>query len=137
MISIRKTEMRLTPQRMAILEYLHGNIEHPSAEDIYKNVKGRYPSMSFATVYNTIEALKKNGLVRELTIDPVKRRYDPNMELHHHMICMDCNKVRDVHIKLDINVPVEQLGGFYISDNHVEFYGTCSECREKNIKKGE
>ncbi len=48
----RETGLKLTPQRLAILEYLDGNTSHPSAEDIYISVKEKFPTMSFATVYN-------------------------------------------------------------------------------------
>ena len=57
----RRIGLKLTPQRLAILQYLEGNTDHPSAEMIYSVVKKKYPMMSFATVYKTIEALKKSG----------------------------------------------------------------------------
>ncbi|MBT9168785.1 MAG: Peroxide operon regulator [Syntrophomonadaceae bacterium] len=59
--------LKLTPQRLAILDCLDGNKEHPSAEDIYKDVSKRFPTMSFATVYNTLEALRQRGGILELT----------------------------------------------------------------------
>jgi len=128
----RKVGFKLTPQRLAILEYLDGNKDHPAAEDIYRDVKKRFPMMSLATVYNTLEALKKSGGVLELTIDPERRHYDPNTEPHHHLICLECKKIVDVHKDFKINIPPAQRQGFKVTGNHIEFYGTCPEC----IKKG-
>ncbi|MGZ6236918.1 MAG: Fur family transcriptional regulator, partial [Syntrophales bacterium] len=70
----KKYPIRLTPQRLAILEYLEGNKSHPSASDIYKAVSETHPMMSFATVYNTLDSLKEKKQVLELSIDPQKKR---------------------------------------------------------------
>ena len=80
--------LKLTPQRAAIFEYLDGNKSHPSAEDIYLEIKKRYPMISFATVYKTLEALKSRGDILELSVDPERRRYDPDTGPHHHLICI-------------------------------------------------
>jgi len=128
----RAKGLKMTPQRLAVFEYLEGNKEHPSADDIYKAVLKKYPTMSFATVYNILEALRKNGLVQELTIDPLKKRFDPNCEHHHHLICTECSKIIDIHEDFPLSVPEEAQGGFKIEGNHIEFYGVCSDCMKKN-----
>ena len=74
----RDKGIKLTPQRLAMLEFLDGNRNHPSADDIYTVMRKIYPMMSFATVYNTLETLKKRGDLIELTIDPERRHYDPD-----------------------------------------------------------
>ncbi len=125
----RALGLKLTPQRLAILEFLDGNRDHPSAENIFKDVKKKYPMMSFATVYNTIEALKKKGDLLELTIDPGRRRYDPETRPHHHLICVECKKIVDVHKEFSISVPDETGDGFDLTGNHIEFYGVCPECK--------
>jgi Fur family peroxide stress response transcriptional regulator len=127
----RDSGLKLTPQRLAILEYLDGNKEHPSAEDIYKAVSKKFPTMSLATVYNTLMTLKQRGIVKELTMDPLKMRFDPQPTPHHHLICMDCRKIIDIHTKFKINLPEVESEGFEIVGNHVEFYGRCSKCKSK------
>jgi len=138
MRKMKKTGMRMTPQRMAILEYLDGNTDHPSAEDIFAGVREKYPSMSFATVYNTLEALKSRGGVLELTIDPGRKRYDPNTEPHHHLICLECRKIVDVHLDAEPSVPAALQGDFEVVGSHIEFYGVCGACRSRREleKKG-
>jgi len=127
-----KTALRMTPQRMAILKYLEGNKKHPSAEDIYKAVSKKFPTMSFATVYNTLSTLKKHGSLLELTIDPGKKRYDPATSPHHHLICIHCKRILDVQVNYHLSLPE---GDFEIIGNHVEFYGICPQCKGKQSKR--
>ncbi|MBF0559575.1 MAG: transcriptional repressor [Nitrospirae bacterium] len=130
MIGYRELRLKLTPQRIAILDYLKDNIEHPSADDIYKAVSLKYPTMSFATVYNTLEALRKKGGVTELTIDATKKRFDPNTKPHHHLICIECRRIVDIDVTYDLTLSGEKKSGFDIVGNHIEFYGICPECKD-------
>jgi len=120
--------LKLTPQRLAILRYLEGNTAHPAAEDIYKAVSVQFPTMSFATVYKTIGTLCKKGCLTELTIDPDKKRFDPNTKHHHHLICVSCKKVVDVKKHFSLELPNDVRDNFKITGNHIEFYGVCSDC---------
>lgn len=124
-------KLRLTPQRMAILKFLDGNEEHPSAETIYKAVSKKYPTISFATVYNTLTTLKKVGKVVELNFDPYKKRFDPNPNPHHHAICVKCQKIFDVKNEISLGPPDIESEGFELIGTHIEFYGICSKCKEK------
>ncbi len=120
-----------TPQRLAILDYLDGNTSHPSAEDIFRAVSKNHDSLSFATVYNTLNTLSQAGAVRELTIDPDRKRYDPDTTMHHHLICVNCRKIVDIPGEVDIAVPEGVAPDFTILGSHVEFYGQCPSCRKK------
>lgn len=119
-----------TPQRLAILAYLEGNTSHPSAEEIFQAVVGKDRTLSFATVYNTLNTLSKAGALRELTIDPSRKRYDPNTGAHHHIICVACKKVVDVPQKISIDLPKNVAQNFSLLGNHVEFYGICPACQK-------
>ena len=132
MTKYKKLGLKLTPQRLAIIEYLDGNEIHPSAEDIYREVSKRFPTMSFATVYNTLEALRQRGSIAELTIDQGKKRFDPNTELHHHIICTKCKRIEDVHRHYNLYVSTGNMNGFEITGNHIEFYGLCPDCRPRS-----
>jgi Fur family peroxide stress response transcriptional regulator len=123
--------LKLTPQRLAIMDFLDGNRSHPSAEEIYRHVAKKFPTMSFATVYNTLETLKGKGAVTELTIDPDKKRFDPDTRPHHHLICKKCRKVVDVHVDYDLSLPPGAGEGFEVTGNHIEFYGVCRRCGGK------
>jgi Fur family transcriptional regulator, peroxide stress response regulator len=126
----RKLGFKLTPQRLAILEYLEGNKEHPSADDIFHAVSKKHPTMSFATVYNTLEVLKQRGHLRELTVDPAKKRFDPNAEPHHHLVCIRCRKTVDIHQEFNLCLSRSERRQFEIIGNHVEFLGLCEKCKK-------
>lgn len=122
---------KLTPQRLSILRFLEGNTSHPTAEAIYSEIKKTHPTVSFATVYNTIEALKKRGLVSEITIDPDRKHFDPNAAPHHHIICIECNRIADVMADYSetLMLPGDVLDRFTVTGNHVDFFGVCADCR--------
>jgi len=128
--------IKLTPQRLAILACLEGNTTHPSADDIYKEVRKQYPTMSFATVYNTLEALKEHGQVSELSVDSRRRRYDPDTKPHHHMMCVVCGAIKDVHESFRLVLPEKERKQFRILDSRVEFYGICPHCDMKTKTEG-
>lgn len=125
----RDLGLKLTPQRLAILAYLEGNTMHPSAEDVYKAVSRKFHTMSFATVYNTLETLKRHGQLIELTSDPAKKRFDPNTGPHNHLICIKCRRITDIHSTFKISIPERESAGFEITGNHIEFYGICPSCQ--------
>lgn len=130
MEKFRDIGFKLTPQRIAILEYLEGNKDHPSADDIYKAVSIKFTTMSVATVYTTLAALKERGSVLELTVDPDKKRYDPTTENHNHLICISCKRIVDLpEHKLDFSESARQ--NFTVIKSHIEVHGFCPACKNK------
>ncbi len=127
---------KLTPQRLAILEFLENNTSHPSAEDIYNVLKEKFPSLSFATVYNTLEVLVKKGLVKELIIEKGRRRFDTRTIPHHHFICKKCGKIIDIENRYEIEIP-EELSCCEVEDYQIVFYGYCDVCKKEVEKKSE
>ncbi len=130
MVLNKDKKFKLTPQRLAILECLKGNKSHPSAENIFQEVKKKFPTMSFATVYNNLEMLRGRGRISSLTIDSERMRYDPDTSYHHHIICTECKRIIDVNVNIKLNIPEDQRNNFEILGNHIEFYGTCQECNK-------
>jgi len=127
----RLLKIKLTPQRLAILDYLNENKSHPSAETIYKAVSKQFPTMSFATVYNTLETLLNKGSIRELKIEAGKKRYDHDIKPHHHIICVKCNKIVDLYKDYKIPLPDEITQEFDLINKNIEFFGTCQSCKKK------
>ena len=125
--------LRLTPQRIAILKYLDGNTSHPTADNIYRDVKQTYPTLSFATVYNTLQTLREHGEVMEVTIDPIRKHYDPNTSPHHHVICISCNDLWDVFVDYSdvLKLPSNVARGMKTVGVHVDFYGLCKNCQKE------
>ncbi|MEK6537921.1 MAG: Fur family transcriptional regulator [Nitrospirota bacterium] len=124
--------LRLTPQRIAILKYLDGNTSHPTADNIYRDLKQTNPTLSFATVYNTMQTLREHGEVMEITIDPLRKHYDPNTSPHHHVICISCNDIWDVFVDYSdvLKLPSTIARGMKTVGVHVDFYGLCKNCQK-------
>ncbi|MBO9130948.1 peroxide-responsive transcriptional repressor PerR [Bacillus sp. 165] len=130
---LKGTGVRITPQRHAILEYLVESMTHPTADEIYKALEGKFPNMSVATVYNNLRVFKEVGLVKELTYGDSSSRFDYITNQHYHVICEQCSKIVDFpYTGLE---KVEQLAqeatGFIIRSHRMELYGICPQCHNK------
>lgn len=93
---VRAAGLKLTPQRMAIVRELAFDPTHPTAQELFERLRRTLPTMSFATVYNTLDTLASAGLCAALSLSPGPARFDANMEPHHHAVCDRCGLVRDV-----------------------------------------
>jgi len=93
---VRAAGLKLTPQRLAIVRELAADESHPTAQELYDRLRPSLPTMSFATVYNTLDALSAAGLCAALALSPGSGRFDPNMQPHHHLVCDGCGAVRDL-----------------------------------------
>ncbi len=114
------------------MDYLKGNRDHPTAEDIYRAVNKGNPSISLATVYNTLNFLKKKGLVSELSVNSTKRRFDTNNTNHHHFICLSCGNVHDIEEDIGLSIPKALRDQFEILSVRIDLYGRCKGCSGKS-----
>ena len=126
----RQEGLKITPQRVAVYEILLNSYNHPTVEEIYEEVKKRYPFVSLATVYRTVETLEQMGLAKKVCYWGSSARYDANTDEHHHLICVKCGAIRDIYMEEDLSIPSE-LEGFRTEGYSVNIYGLCPECREK------
>jgi len=126
----RQRGVKLTPQRIAIFECLIQHAGHPSAEEVYQEVLARYPTLSCATVYNTLELLAELGEVREVIVDELRRRYDANVEPHQHAVCRQCHRIMDVEVDAATALRQTDLQtyGFAVEAVTVQFTGLCAPC---------
>src|SRR5580692_5744802 len=99
LLHLKRAGLKLTPQRIAIVRLFAEDTTHPTAQDLYERLRPTFPSMSFATVYNTLDTLAHTGLAGTVRL-PGKRgdaaRFDPNTSPHHHAVCDGCGKVLDI-----------------------------------------
>ncbi|MGD0281336.1 MAG: Fur family transcriptional regulator [Dissulfurispiraceae bacterium] len=130
MKATKNKKLKMTPQRLAIIDYLKGNTDHPSAEDVYSAVSTKFPTMTRATVYNTLDTLRERGNIIELEMDSGKKRFDPNTNPHHHLICVKCKKILDVHREYNLDTAFDSYHDFKILGTHIAFHGICSNCRK-------
>jgi Fur family peroxide stress response transcriptional regulator len=85
---------KVTPQRLAICEFVLSSKEHPTTDQVYQEVKKKYPTLSLATVYQTLHLLTEIGLLQELKLSDQVSRYDPDTSLHINIICKNCGRIR-------------------------------------------
>ncbi|SKA83641.1 Fur family transcriptional regulator, peroxide stress response regulator [Caloramator quimbayensis] len=124
--------LKLTPQRYAIYKFLKSVKTHPSAEMIYNELKQDYPTMSLATVYKTLKTLIELNLVQELNVGEDNFRYDANVDIHPHIICLNCGKVDDIENTNFDNLKKDVLSytDYDVLSYKLYFYGICSECKK-------
>ena len=110
--------MHVTPQRMAIYRTLLEAEDHPSPEDLYRRVRAKMPSLSLGTIYKVLDALTHLGVVQEVSTISESKRYDANMDRHHHLICTQCERVTDLHVPAlsTLPLPNTRAASFEISD---------------------
>lgn len=123
---------RITPQRLCILRALVGSNTHPSAEEIYAQVKQVSPTTSLATVYKTLDTLREMGEVLEIQPGDGRQHYDGvRPHFHPHVICTSCSEIRDVELDGLAGLPgvAQSASGYEIHAQRVEFYGLCAACQ--------
>jgi Fur family peroxide stress response transcriptional regulator len=123
---VREAGLKLTPQRMAIVRELAGDPTHPTAQELFHRLRQELPTMSFATVYNTLSALASAGLCASRSLTRGPARFDPNTEPHDHAVCDGCGKVLDVPRGAGRATP--RLDGFEVHAVERIFHGYCSAC---------
>lgn len=128
----RARGVKATPQRLEVYRALLETDEHPSPEAVYRVVKGRMPSVSLATIYKTLEALREAGLARLVSHAGDTKRYDGRTDPHHHLVCRGCGRIVDfVHPALQgLSLPAP-LDGFIADEVSVQLVGFCnSSCAQ-------
>lgn len=129
---LRETDGRATPQRVAVIRALVGSDRHPSVDDVYRELRPTFPTMSEATVYKTIDRLKRMGEILELEFNERGNRYDTMKPAPHvHLICLGCGKISDAELDLPLDTArhVAQQAGFRMADVRFDVHGWCETCR--------
>ena len=124
---LKRKNIRLSHQRLKILEYLTGHLIHPTADQVYTDLQKDIPTLSKTTVYSTLSALAKAGMVRVINIEDIETRYDINTENHGHFKCDHCGMIYDFKVDID-SLATDELKNFSIRDKNVYFKGICPAC---------
>lgn len=125
--TLQEKGLSLSHQRLKVLEYLSSHNNHPTVEEIYQSLQKEIPTLSKATVYNTLKTLVEIGVVKELQIENNEARYDIITDFHGHFKCQQCGKIYNFDI--DINdTAFSGLNHFMIKQQDVYFKGICPDC---------
>lgn len=135
---IRDLNLKVTTQRLEILEVVRNGPSHFTAQDVFESVAVRSPEIGFATVYRFLRTLSEHQYVTEIRMGGMPARYEWAGKKHHdHLTCVNCAKIVEFE-----NPEIERLQekvakqfGFALTDHVLELYGVCPECAAKESDK--
>ena len=129
--ALDRASLRKTPQRLAIVRAFVDDPSHPTAQVLFDRLRPELPTMSFATVYNTLAALERAGACRTLRLDGPAGddgvRFDPFVEPHDHAVCDTCGAVIDLP-RRPREGPKPRVDGFRVRAVERIVRGTCAGC---------
>jgi len=122
---------KLTPQREAVFQVILEREEHLTANEIFEAARKRLPTISYATVYNSLRFLKETGLVHEINFGDGASRYDRETERHDHAICTGCGKMVDFDLPeaAELMRAAARKSHFKPESVHLTLRGLCADCR--------
>lgn len=125
---------RLTPQRMLVLQAVDESSGHVSADEIFARVRSHFPSVSFSTIYRTLDLLEEVGLVTKSDLGAGRVQYHRADEAnHHHLVCQRCGRVIDLeeHELTPVWEALRRRHEFKVCQRHMAIFGQCSDCQPK------
>jgi Fur family peroxide stress response transcriptional regulator len=124
-------ERALTPQRQAVLQVIGETEDHLTASEIYEAARRSLPTISFATVYNSLKYLTEAGLVREISFGKGSSRYDRETARHDHAICTCCGKLVDFDLKETPQLvrTAARRSRFKAQSIYLTLIGVCPDCQ--------
>ena len=136
---LRAHGLRVTPQRLHIYGALVASGEHLTPDGVMEAVRPQHPSISLNTVYEVLETLTTLGVIQRADVGAGSRRYDANMEPHHHMVCRNCGRQVDVPCRAVTGdcidrgaIDDEETRGFEVESAQIIFFGRCDACATVN-----
>ncbi|MCD4833217.1 MAG: transcriptional repressor [Bacteroidales bacterium] len=120
--------LKVTPQRLAVLEAVIELGNHPSAEKVIEFIKSNHPNIAVGTVYKTLETYVEKGIVKKVKTDRDIMRYDAVLDKHHHLYCLESDKIEDYYDD-DLNKIIEdyfeknEIKNFKIEDIKLQIIG--------------
>ena len=122
----------LTPQRQAVLRVVSESEEHLTANEIFEAARKSLPSISFATVYNSLKYLKESGLIREIHFGKASSRYDGETSRHDHAVCSSCGRLTDFDLAETSRLmrAAARRSRFKPESIHLTLVGLCPDCQK-------
>lgn len=123
-----KSGLKVTPQRIAIMEAVLELNNHPTADEVIEFIKMNHPNVAIGTVYKTLETFVEKGLIKKVKTDRDIMRYDAILEKHHHIYCAQSERIQDyydddLNILLDNYFKTKDIPGFSIEDIKLQIIG--------------
>jgi len=127
-------DLGLTKQREVVLQVIRDAREHLTANEVFAEAKALLPSISFATVYNSLRYLKESGHIAEIQFGNGASRFDRMTHRHDHAICTKCGKLVDIEMEHPQELVARAAAYSNFKPESLEFTlrGTCPECAKKD-----
>jgi Fur family peroxide stress response transcriptional regulator len=137
--SCREHNLRITPQRTAIYKALKDDCSHPSADTVHRKIKKTFPNISFDTVNRTLLSFVDIGVLKIAESYNRQKRFDPNLENHHHLSCIKCGKIIDFNNKEfdELKIPNDIRNKYKVLGKKVVLECICNKCSGKSKKGGQ
>jgi len=131
---LRERGMRVTPQRVAILQAVGNARTHPDADAVYRVVSRRYPGISRDTVYRTLSMMEEKKIIGSILFVGNAKRYDPVTSRHHHLVCIRCRSISDFEEKKfdHLAPPSSTVERFKVVQTTVHVEGICEACQGRS-----
>jgi len=132
---IRTLGLKVTEQRLVILDALHRGRVHITAQEVFERVVKKDSSIGFATVYRFLRRLTEGKLVTEVRMGSQPARYELTpLEHHDHISCTSCGRIcefENAAIEV-LQQKVAQEMGFQLTGHILELFGLCPSCVTKS-----
>ena len=131
--NLKSKGLKVTPQRMSILEAVYALDNHPTAEKIIEFIRERHPNIATGTVYKVLDTLEENKLIKKVKTDKDIMRYDGVLEKHHHLYCSECDLIEDYNDKeldrmLEDYFKKKSIPGFKMEEIILQIRGSFKKC---------
>jgi Fur family peroxide stress response transcriptional regulator len=128
-IDLRDSNLKVTPQRVAVLEALNNLKNHPTADKIKEYVVKNHPNIAVGTIYKTLETFVEKGLVKKVKTEKDVMRYDAILDNHHHLYCEDTERIEDffddeLDNMIDNYFQKKKIPNFKVKDIKLQIIGT-------------
>ena len=129
--ALRGTGRRVTMPRLLVHRWLRERDRHVTAEQVYAELAAQMPSLSAATVYETLDLLAELGLIRRVNTPRGASTYDSRIADHHHVVCRECGLIEDLDVAVDAGAAenAARAAGFAPDFAQLTVTGLCSACR--------
>jgi Fur family transcriptional regulator, peroxide stress response regulator len=134
----RHRGLRITPQRIAILQAVRSLGSHPTVEEVYQLVKQEFPTISLTTVYRTLEKLVTLNELTQINYMGNRTRFDHRLDTHQHVMCVKCREIREIEIERSCTeacIPADVKQWITITGFSLLFYGLCKNCAGSNVSE--
>ena len=128
-IDLKDSQLKVTPQRVAVLEALSNLKNHPTADKIKEYVVKNHPNIAVGTIYKTLETFVEKGLVKKVKTEKDVMRYDAILDNHHHLYCADTERIEDffddqLNEVLEEYFQKKKIPNFKVKDIKLQIIGT-------------